>query len=316
MTPTREQLVGRARRYLAKMPPAISGSGGHAAAFKAALVLLKGFALTMDEAFRLLLVWNEQCVPAWSESELRHKLVDAAKSNMPEGYLLKGELPREMTDKATKRLQWPLFTKPETCDIEVIASLRGLSPDSVYLVATHNHLWRCRWRDAECFAIRFGGFAQVRRMDGQYFAQKSGSPVKALNLPGSEGAFLNPGGLGGNSVPVIMTEGVISIIEAAEAILRADSALNSCHGYSILAAVSAGSRFNSSTLVKLSGRQIRIIADSDNAGIKAAAVWKEALIGAGCSVDCVKMPEGLKDLGEAIKAIPPADPFWHKLLAF
>ena len=68
-----------ARRYVEKMPPAISGSGGHNALFAAARVLIHGFDLPEDDAWQILIEYNAMCIPPWSERELRHKLSAAGK---------------------------------------------------------------------------------------------------------------------------------------------------------------------------------------------------------------------------------------------
>lgn len=83
-------IIERARGYLAQLPPAISGSGGHAAAFRAALLLVRGFGLEEEDALRLLDEdYNPRCDPPWSEDELRHKIEDAGKADqVPMGYLL------------------------------------------------------------------------------------------------------------------------------------------------------------------------------------------------------------------------------------
>ncbi len=83
----------RARLYLAKLPPAISGSGGHNATFRAAAVLTHGFALDGDTALALLREWNANCQPPWRDGELAHKINSAANATHrhPLGYLLDGE---------------------------------------------------------------------------------------------------------------------------------------------------------------------------------------------------------------------------------
>lgn len=308
----------RARNYLAKLPPAISGSDGHPTTYKAALAVVKGFNFTPEQALPLLWEWNENCVPPWTKAELEHKLADAAKSPKPAGYLLQDDrAPIDHgADKAAKRRTWPALRKPTGEDLATIAAQRGVSAEAAYLIACHRHLWCCRWRDVECLAIRSGSFAQVRRMDGQPFPQADGKPVKALNLPGSEGAFLIPCGVGNPDVPVILTEGAISIVEAAEATLRADATTGTLHSVAVLAAVSASSRFTADHLEKLKGHRVRIVADNDHAGQEAAANWTANLRAAGCAVDCIRMPTGCKDLGDAIKTIPPADSIWHQLLTF
>lgn len=81
----------RALRYLRAMPPAISGSGGHDATFRAAAALTHGFGLPEAEALAVMLQWNEtHAAPPWTEAELRHKIKSAlAKgSDRPHGYLL------------------------------------------------------------------------------------------------------------------------------------------------------------------------------------------------------------------------------------
>jgi hypothetical protein len=81
--------VERAARYVAEMPPAISGAGGHAATFRVALALVRGFALPDDEALRLLVEqFNPRCQPPWSAWELRHKVRSAAtRGRLPPGWL-------------------------------------------------------------------------------------------------------------------------------------------------------------------------------------------------------------------------------------
>ena len=80
--------VERAARYLAKIPPAISGSDGHKHTFHAACVLVINFDLTPDQAYPLLAEWNLGCQPPWSERELRHKLDDANQIAGERGSLL------------------------------------------------------------------------------------------------------------------------------------------------------------------------------------------------------------------------------------
>lgn len=318
IAPMNDNIITRARNYLAKLPPAISGSGGHAATFKAARALVRGFNLTPEHALPLMLEWNTACCPPWTEAALRHKLNSAARSATPAGYLLHDHDAKvdTGTDKALKRRHWPVFRKPTPDDLVTIAALRGVSVASAQLIAAHRHLWRCQWHEAECLAIHAGTFAQVRRLDGLPFAHKDDSTVKALNLPGSEGAFLNPGGMGAPSVPVIVTEGAISILEAAEALQRADLITGTLIPVAVLAAASASSHFKDGDLQKLAGRRVRIIGDTDNAGQDAAANWYATLRAAGCVVDCIRLPAGNKDLGDALRTIPAADSFWQQLFTF
>jgi hypothetical protein len=86
----------RARAYIAKLPPSISGQGGHDAAFRAACALIQGFDLTFHEAWPLLLEFNQRCDPPWSDRDLTHKLADATRQAQQSGrvgYLLGEDRP-------------------------------------------------------------------------------------------------------------------------------------------------------------------------------------------------------------------------------
>jgi hypothetical protein len=80
----------RALRYVARMPPAISGAGGHAALWRVALAVVRGFELPGPAALEVLRVYSAQCSPPWSERELHHKIQQAARASLPAGYLLDG----------------------------------------------------------------------------------------------------------------------------------------------------------------------------------------------------------------------------------
>jgi hypothetical protein len=84
----------RARAYLDKLPPAISGQGGHAVTYTAATALVHGLEIDTERALSLLIDhYNPRCQPPWTEKELRHKVEDAASKphQQPRGYLLRQE---------------------------------------------------------------------------------------------------------------------------------------------------------------------------------------------------------------------------------
>jgi hypothetical protein len=72
-------VVDRARRYVARCEPAVSGSGGHVATFRVAQVLVRGFALGEAQALEVLREYNLRCCPPWSERELAHKVRQASR---------------------------------------------------------------------------------------------------------------------------------------------------------------------------------------------------------------------------------------------
>jgi len=83
--------VRRARAYLATIPPAVSGQNGHRQTFRAAVLVLRGFALTDDEATLALASWNRGCTPPWSEADLQRKVSEARRRGaLPWGALLRG----------------------------------------------------------------------------------------------------------------------------------------------------------------------------------------------------------------------------------
>ncbi len=88
----RARVAERVVSYLSAMLPAVSGSGGHNAAYAAAHIVANGFALDEDTSLALLLAhYNPRCLPPWNEAELRHKVRDALANPDAKGrgYLLK-----------------------------------------------------------------------------------------------------------------------------------------------------------------------------------------------------------------------------------
>jgi hypothetical protein len=68
----------RARAYVAKMPPAIAGQGGHDATWSVARKCAQDFGLSGDQTLDILREFNTRCDPPWSDHELAHKAKDAA----------------------------------------------------------------------------------------------------------------------------------------------------------------------------------------------------------------------------------------------
>ncbi len=295
----------RAAAYLEQMPPAIAGSGGHSAAFNAAAVLTRGFALPEDAALPLLLAWNQtHCQPPWRESELRHKLRSAASSSRPLGYLLNeaktfgppysAEARSDEEEKALQRKTWPNFKAPAPLELEALSRLRSLPGSSLRWAEDAGLLFTCRYEHTPCFILAEGDFAQARRLDGQPLPVRDGYS-KAKNLPGSSGAFIGAGLLG-DAPNVLLVEGCIGLLEALGCISLADAPR-----WTAIAATSASSRFTRAPrlLVSLKGRHVRILPDTDNAGLDAAATWLHDLEQAGCRVDALMLTPG-NDLGPVV----------------
>ena len=88
--------IDRARAYLSRCPPAISGAGGHSTTYTVAVALVHGFSLPRSEAAQLMAEYNQTCVPPWTARELEHKLDEAIKKphDKPAGHLIGDISPR------------------------------------------------------------------------------------------------------------------------------------------------------------------------------------------------------------------------------
>jgi len=304
----------RASAYLARMPVAESGHGGDCATYAAAQVLVRGFSLSQEEALPLLQHWNQGCRPPWSEADLRRKLRSAATSHGREpGYLLKDDrraaAPQhkgadfqpvnEVERRAWQRSKWPEMRRLRREEMEAIAQLRGIPWCGLYIAHCFGLLKMCRLDGHECYVLREGRFAQARRLDGQPFATAEGRAIKAKNLPGSEGSFVGRSLL--HQAPnVLLVEGAVGLLEA----LTAYALVDMQDSWTVLAATSASSRLkgDAELLRALSGRHVRIVPDTDKAGMDAAAFWINDLRAAGATVSIQELPPGCKDLGILIDA--------------
>jgi hypothetical protein len=79
----------RARAFLQRVEPAVSGQRGDLQTFLVCCRVVRGFDLSDNEAMRVLSEWNARCEPPWSENELRQKVVNARRyGREPLGGLL------------------------------------------------------------------------------------------------------------------------------------------------------------------------------------------------------------------------------------
>lgn len=102
-----------ARAYLAKLPAAISGAGGHNAALTAACWCVR-FGLSDGDALALLREYNQRCQPAWTEKELAHKLAAARRKTTSQTQAIVKAPP-------AARIVWKLERKaPRACQPVVI----------------------------------------------------------------------------------------------------------------------------------------------------------------------------------------------------
>jgi RecA-family ATPase len=173
-------LIERARRYLAKIPPAISGQHGHDQTFAVACTLVQGFGLSVADASSLLSEYNARCSPPWSERDLAHKLADADRAAPPpegRGHLARSTGPASPRPPSSpvSHLSAPATATPiadatqfetflracfEPADVLSIAP-GTLHPESARAIPEHggvNSLSRDAWLER---AASRGGIARV-----------------------------------------------------------------------------------------------------------------------------------------------------------
>lgn len=302
-------VIERARKYIEGMPQSIQGQRGSDAIFDVAQVLMRGFTLDEADGVKLIIEWNyRNSCPPWKDADLQHKIRDARDNGRkPMGYLLTNESPpksggiagildRESEEKAKKRAVWPTLYPITMKSVPRIAALRKLPEDAVYQAMLAGYLFGGKVDGHHCFVIKEGTFAQARRFDGEMLPT-AGGPKKAKNLPGSEGKFIGRKTLGDRSVPVLLVEGVVGLLEGMAAVWAMDAP------WTVLAATSASSRFDDQSLKLMEGRRVRIVPDTDVHGVEALAKWTASLRSVGASVDAFRLPDGVKDLGPLVADI-------------
>ena len=117
-------IIERARRYVSKMPEAISGQHGHNTMFSVACALVQGFSLDTANARILLAEYNTTLTEPFNEREVDHKLQGATKaqSTKGRGYLLNASdrtakirvTPKKPANTAPSIIQRVTFRTPRT----------------------------------------------------------------------------------------------------------------------------------------------------------------------------------------------------------
>jgi hypothetical protein len=305
----------RARAYLAKLPPAINGQGGHAATFAAACRLVE-FGLSFEQALPLLMEWNEtHCLPPWTEAELRHKLADAFKRTSPKSQFANGASvtrrgvfsPMATARTANQSASNPILARGfdpkrdapgkntsqkeilalaaklhegKQADFAALAALRGLSVAGVALASVRGLLRFGRYHGQDAwFAIDASRRnACARRMDGKPWRADG---AKSFILRGSQAAW--PLGIGEarNFRNVLLCEGAPDLLAACHFIVtqrrQADCAP--------VAMLSAEYRIPADALPLFTGKRVRIYAHDDGKGYQATSRWAASLDVCGADVD-------------------------------
>ncbi len=85
-----------ARKYVAKMPPAVQGQAGDSQTWTVACTLVRDFSLSPADALPILAEYNRRCLPPWPMPELVRKLEAADEYEGERGTKLR-ESPRKVT---------------------------------------------------------------------------------------------------------------------------------------------------------------------------------------------------------------------------
>lgn len=293
----------RARAYLAKLPPALAGSGGHAATFAAACRLVE-FGLPWESAWRLLLEWNKtHCQPAWCERDLWHKLADAFRHTSPKPQFVNADretvvplrpltLPRPSVKLDTRRPLLPHLDAGKERDFAQLASVRGLSASGVRLASVRGLLRFGVFRGSPAWFVTdiSGRNAQARRMSGHPWE----IGVKAWTLCGSQAAW--PVGIGeADGFPVVaLCEGGPDLL-AAHGFIGSEGREADCAAVAVLG---ASCPIHADALPQFAGKRVRIFGHADDAGQSAVNRWAEQLAAVGADVDAFNFA-GLRTLAGA-----------------
>jgi putative DNA primase/helicase len=284
--------LDRCLKYLAKMPDAISGAGGHNAAIAAACACYR-FGLSDEDAWTAIQWFNDNKTGSepWSEKELRHKLADARKIVDADGTF--GKFLRDDGTRNSKRTSSsshgakgaaPKSRKSYTTPEEAIAVAlwqvqadvrrKGADPQAVHLTGSWSYpgdamrILRFDWPDDK-------SYRPIHLEGDRWFV---GDPADPLPL------------YRGNTVAdasiVTSHEGE----KCCDRAVRLDFiAVTSSHG--------AGSAHRTDW-APLRRKEVWIFADHDKKGMKHALQVAAILTALGCKVKIIELP-GLGD-GEDI----------------
>lgn len=310
----------RARAYLARVPAAIAGSGGHNATFHAACVLVNGFGLPSGEALPLLMEWNARCQPPWSEADLRHKLASAEKAHHAKqrGHLLAdGErtpaycpprpvpaaepIPRPLPDRTG-------FGPGTKAQIERLATARPYHREGLEWAHERGVLVFGSWHGFDCYGLTdaSGRILELRRLDGEAFPAVPGTALgarKSHAVKGSQKAW-PLGILEARDLPAIaLVEGLPDFLTAHYVALWEQA---SHHGRRDarcvpVAMLSSSPEIHADALPLFRGKLVRIFAHAEGAGLKGAAKWQAQLqVADAARVDVFDFSAYRKDCGAPV----------------
>ncbi len=229
-------------------------------------------------------------------------LARAANLSRKEAFKRFVELAGISTHQQAPKGKWPEFTRGTSKDIQVLASLRNLTPEAAQLAQDRGLLWFTTVKDqnelarAWVLCERDRNCALVRRMDGKVWKHLSGGP-KSKTLAGSVASW-----------PIGLTEAkdfpAIALVEGGPDFLAAFHFIWEEEMENIVAPVllsSASVNIHNEALPLFSGKRVRIFPHMDSAGYEAAIKWEHQLQPICNSVECFDLSDLIKTNGDKIK---------------
>jgi hypothetical protein len=200
------------------MPESISGQRGHDRLWDVAVALLRGFALSEQEAWPLLLEFSDRCRPPWPDRELRHKIEDVqTKSKLPVGYLLSregavspgfgGTVPGPLSPSPEYSLPGLPITCPRTETIR--QKNRGISLRKMYKLARRKPLVLARGVGRGQMRTRLGELARLC----QLLQQRAGGHPFGLGVKQAGKLFGVAHQCAGRWVRILVRAGILQVAE-------------------------------------------------------------------------------------------------------
>jgi hypothetical protein len=284
----------RAVRYIDKMPPAISGSGGHNAALAVASVLVHGFGFDEETSFRLFVErFNSRCDPQWNEGEIWHKLKSASNTaaSKPKGYLLEMACRPQATQSQTS------FARPTKDDCKAIARSRDLHGPGVWLAAQLGVVRVGEWHGERVWGICDAGAdpVAIRRIDGELLSGYGALPERKTHCFARGEGYHKPVGWIQElpqAASIALCEGLPDYLALWEQVLW-ESGIEAINGdpYDLgdidevrakiqclpLCMLAAPARVEGDSVAWFSGKKVRVFVHNEGAGRTAAKKWATAI---------------------------------------
>lgn len=236
-----------------------------------------------------------------SNKEAIHRLAAELPGRSSQDYSHRPTPPAPTRPASAEKPRHPLVIPPlrySTAEAHAVAAQRGLSPAGTeFAGAVLDILGFAEVGGFPCWVLRDGHrqIAEARRMDGQPFpAIGSLGERKSHTLRGSRKSW--PIGLAPKpglppDLPIVLCEGGPDLLAACDVLFAAT------REFIPVTMLGAGGSIDPAALPLFAGRDVKILAHPDDAGINAATRWKRQLRAAGARPVIMQLRDGdLNDL--------------------